>query len=180
MITRTLFVCLLLSWLPSITAASTALRFGKLINGNGQVIPDAVVVVDGERIVSVSAGDASIPASSKIVDLRKFTAVPGLIDVHTHMTFYWDGKPGTTPYRQAHLSPPETVFLAQENARKTLESGVTTVRDLNATDMMDIAMRNLINRGAMVGPRMFVSSYGLGTNLDGSHPECRALTDRPR
>src|SRR5258708_37606598 len=54
-----------------------------------------------------------------------------------------------------------TVFLAQENARKTLETGVTTVRDLGASDYADIAMRDLINRGAMLGPRMFVSGYGL-------------------
>jgi len=54
-----------------------------------------------------------------------------------------------------------TVFLAQENARKTLETGVTTVRDLGASEYADIAMRELINRGAMAGPRMFVSGYGL-------------------
>jgi len=57
--------------------------------------------------------------------------------------------------------PAVTVFLAQENARKTLEAGVTTVRDLGASEYMDIAMRDLINRGAMLGPRMFVSGYGL-------------------
>ena len=54
-----------------------------------------------------------------------------------------------------------TVFLAQENARKTLEAGVTTVRDLGASDYADVAMRDLINRGAMTGPRMFVAGYGL-------------------
>ena len=54
-----------------------------------------------------------------------------------------------------------TVFLAQDNARKTLEAGVTTVRDLGAQDYADIAMRTLINSGAMVGPRMFVAGYGL-------------------
>ena len=57
----------------------------------------------------------------------------------------------------------ETVFLAQDNARKTLETGVTTVRDLGASEYTDIAMRNLINSGAMVGPRMFVCGYGLST-----------------
>jgi imidazolonepropionase-like amidohydrolase len=54
-----------------------------------------------------------------------------------------------------------TVFLAQENARRTLEAGVTTVRDLGSSDYNDIAMRELINRGAMIGPRMFVAGYGL-------------------
>ncbi len=57
--------------------------------------------------------------------------------------------------------PSVTVFLAQENARRTLETGVTTVRDLGSFEYADIAMRDLINRGAMAGPRMFVSGYGL-------------------
>ena len=90
------------------------------------------------------------------------TAIPGLIDAHTHMTFYWDRTPGTRPWSQlGTLSSVVTIFLAQENARKTLETGVTTVRDLGSWDYNDIAMRDLINRGAMTGPRMFVAGYGL-------------------
>jgi len=78
------------------------------------------------------------------------------------MTFYWDKTPGTRPWAQlGTLGPAVTVFLAQENARKTLEAGVTTVRDLGSREYTDIAMRNLINRGAMVGPRMFVAGSGL-------------------
>ncbi len=158
-----LFIALLLWWQPYSSAATTVLRVGKLVDGAGTTITNAVVVVDGDRIVSVGKSESSIPPNAKIIDLSKYTVVPGMIDVHTHMTFYWDGKPGTTPYRQPRLLPAETVFLAQANARRTLECGVTTVRDLNAADYEDIAMRNLINRGVMVGPRMFVSSYGLGT-----------------
>ncbi len=158
-----LFFALLLWWQPYSKAATTVLRVGKLVDGAGTTMTNAVVVVDGDRIASVGKSESSIPPNAKIIDLSKYTVIPGMIDVHTHMTFYWDGKPGTTPYRQPRLLPAETVFLAQANARKTLECGVTTVRDLNAADYEDIAMRNLINRGAMVGPRMFVSSYGLGT-----------------
>src|SRR5581483_5498943 len=69
---------------------------------------------------------------------------------------------GTRPWaQQGTIAPAVVVFLAQENARKTLETGVTTVRDLGSSDYSDIAMRDLINRGAMVGPRMFVAGYGL-------------------
>ena len=145
----------------TLQAATTALRFGKLADGTGKVTENAIVVVKGGHIISVGRGESAIPANAKVVDLRRFTAIPGLIDVHTHMTWYWDQAPGTTYYTQPRRLPAETVFLAQENARKALECGVTTVRDLNAADSMDIAMRNLINRGAMQGPRMFVSSYGL-------------------
>src|SRR5207302_9038337 len=81
---------------------------------------------------------------------------------HTRVTYCWDGTPGSSPWTQGgSRSAPVTVYLAQENARRTLEAGVTTVRDLGASEYMDIAMRDLINRGAMIGPRMFVAGYGL-------------------
>jgi imidazolonepropionase-like amidohydrolase len=141
---------------------ATAIRFGRLIDGRGHVTRDAVVVVEGERIASVGAGDAAVPAAASVLDLRRYTAVPGLVDVHTHMTFYWDRTPGTRPFAQlGSLGAPVTVFLAQENSRRTLESGVTTVRDLGSWEYTDIAMRDLIRRGAMAGPRMFVAGYGL-------------------
>ena len=147
----------------SVAAADlTALRFSRLINGDGSVTQDAVVVIDGDRVTAIGSGDAAVPAKANVVDLRKYTGLPGLIDVHTHMTFYWDRTPGTRPWAQlGTLHSAVTLFLAQENARKTLESGVTTVRDLGSWEYLDIAMRDLINRGAMIGPRMFVAGYGL-------------------
>ncbi len=139
-----------------------ALRFAALIDGAGHTIKDAVVVVSGERITSVGTGPAAIPAGATVVDLRRLTALPGLIDVHTHMTYYWDRAPGTNPWTQnGQRRSAVTVFLAQENARRTLESGATTARDLGASEYGDIAMRDLINRGAMIGPRMFVAGFGL-------------------
>jgi imidazolonepropionase-like amidohydrolase len=96
------------------------------------------------------------------IDLRRFTGLPGLIDLHTHITYYWDGKPGTRPLGQRRR-PAVTVFLAQENARRTLETGVTTVRDLAASNESDFAMRDLIAMGAMVGPRLFASGQGLSS-----------------
>src|ERR1039457_3009984 len=144
-----------------VAAQTRALRFGSLVDGKGGVVSDAVVVVDKDRIVSVGSGTSAIPAGAQVVDLRRYTAIPGLIDVHTHMTYYWDEAPGTRPLGQAPRLPAVTVFLAQENARRTLETGVTTVRDLGSSEYNDIAMRDLINRGAMAGPRMFVAGYGL-------------------
>ena len=139
------------------------LHFGKLIDGKGKVIINAVVIVNGDRIVTVgSEKDITIPIGAEIIDLKSYTAIPGLIDAHTHITYYWDKTPGTNPWGQlGTLGPSVTVFLAQENARKALESGVTTVRDLGSFDNMDFAMRYLINRGAMTGPRMFVAGNGL-------------------
>jgi len=140
-------------------AVVTALRFGHLLDGHGGVMNEAVVVVEGEKIKSVGH---EVPKGATVVDLTKYTALPGLIDVHTHMTYYWDHTPGTRPWAQlGSLHDAVTVYLAQENARKALESGVTTVRDLGSFNYLDIAMRDLINRGAMTGPRMFVAGYGL-------------------
>jgi imidazolonepropionase-like amidohydrolase len=133
------------------------------VDGTGRALRDAVVVVEGDRVTGVGTGTVAIPKGAKVIDLRRYTALPGLIDVHTHMTYYWDGQPGTSPWQQQGArNTSVTLFLAQENARRTLESGVTTVRDLGSRDFGDVAMRELINRGAMAGPRMFVSGHGLG------------------
>ena len=149
-----------------------ALRFGKLIDGKGHVIPDAVVIIRGDRIADVATDISKIPAAAEIADLRRFTAIPGLIDAHTHITYYWDQSSRVPPFDQVAgpRLPAVSVFLAQENARRTLEAGVTTVRDLSANDWDDIAMRDLINRGTMIGPRMFVSGYGLAVADAPSHP----------
>ena len=82
---------------------------------------------------------------TEIIVLNSYTAIPGLIDAHTHITFYWDKSPGSNPWTQyGTLGPAVTVFLARENALKALETGVTTVRDLGSNDYMDISMRDLI------------------------------------
>jgi imidazolonepropionase-like amidohydrolase len=152
-------------------AQAVFLRFGKLVCGKGRVIENATVVIEGERITKVGSSEIAIPADARVLDLRKFTGIPGMIDVHTHMTYYWDKKPGTKPWTQlGTLGAAVTVFLAQENARKTLETGVTTVRDLGSWEYTDIAMRDLINRGAMIGPRMFVAANGLHITAEPYRP----------
>jgi imidazolonepropionase-like amidohydrolase len=143
-------------------AEVTAVRFEQIVNPPGDVVRDAVVIVEGDRITKVAAGDAAVPAGARVIDLRPLTGIPGMIDAHTHMSFYWDRKPGSRPWTQlGTLSPAVTAYLAQENARRTLETGVTTVRDLGSWQYVDVAMRDLINRGAMVGPRMLIAGYGL-------------------
>lgn len=156
------------------TEPMTVLRFGKLIDGRGAVINNPVIIVRGERIERIASAADPIPENAKQIDLRPHTAIPGLIDAHTHMTFYWDRTPGTRPWAQlGTLGSAVTVFLAQENAQKTLQSGVTTVRDLGSWEGTDIAMRDLINRGAMVGPRMFVAGSGLHVSTSPERPGSR-------
>jgi imidazolonepropionase-like amidohydrolase len=139
-----------------------AIRFGKLWDGKGKLWTNAIVIVEGDRVRNVTSDASAIPAGAETVDLSKYTGLPGLIDVHTHMTMYTDETPGEPVLKQLTNNPPAVeVFLARKGALRTLEAGVTTVRDLGADQYMDVAMRDLINRGEMTGPRMFVVGYGL-------------------
>jgi imidazolonepropionase-like amidohydrolase len=152
----------------SAQAATKAVKAGRVVDASGRVLTDVVIVIDHERIVSVGTG--APPAGAEVIDLSRFTIIPGLIDLHTHMTYFWDRTPGTRPLGQARRPAGVTTVLAAENARKTLEIGVTTVRDLGASNEVDYAMRDLINMGKMVGPRMFVAGQGLSAPRNPSAP----------
>ena len=146
-----------------------AVRFGHLWDGT-RLLDNALVTIDGDTITSVEAGGTTPGA----IDMSRYTAIPGLIDLHTHITYYWDRTPGTRPLAQPRRRPAVTVFLAQDNARRTLATGVTTIRDLGASGETDYAMRDLVAMGAMAGPRMFVAGQGISAGR-GWTPDPAAL-----
>jgi imidazolonepropionase-like amidohydrolase len=153
---------LVLTFAPFLHGAESvkAIKFGKLWDGH-HVVNNAVVVVEDGKIRSVAAKGA-IPSGAEVIDLSRFTGMPGMIDMHTHVTYYWNGAPGTSPRArgpQRHVAV--TVVLSQKNGMKALEAGTTTLRDLNASGGADMALRDLINMGELVGPRLFVSGPGL-------------------
>ena len=129
-------------------ATAASYRFGQVWDGD-TVRRNVCVSIQGAKIQSVG----ECPADA--IDMSRYTAIPGMIDVHTHLTYVQE-NPVAQSGRGAAV-----VYLAAANAKKTLETGVTTVRDLGAANYADIAMRDLINKGLMTGPRMFVAGYGL-------------------
>src|SRR2546423_3208695 len=140
-------------------AARLALRAAGMFDpASGQTIKDAVITVEGDKVVAVGAS-LSIPRDAKVIDLGDVTVLPGLIDAHTHMTYHFDksGHFGLTWDDSTDI----TLKYAEENARRTLEAGVTTVRNLGAGERVDIRLRDEINRGDAPGPRMIVSGEPL-------------------
>ena len=125
---------------------------------NGQLIANPVVLVEGDKITAVGAG-LTIPQGTKIIDLGDSTILPGLIDAHTHITYHFDetGHFGLL----GDATPEVTLKYAEENARNTVEAGVTTIRNLGASDRVDLRLRDAINRGDVVGPRIIASGEPL-------------------
>lgn len=156
-----------------VSAQTKVIRAGRVWDG-ARILTDVAIVIDGDRIARIVTASEALPAGAEVIDLRRFTLLPGLIDLHTHMTYYWDRQPGTRPLGQRRR-PAVTVFLAQENARRTLETGVTTVRDLGASNETDFAMRDLIAIGAMAGPRMIVAGQGISAARQATGPDPDAM-----
>jgi imidazolonepropionase-like amidohydrolase len=138
------------------TAQVTAIKAGRLIDPDaGKVLTDQVILIRGNKIEAVGSGVA-IPSGATIIDLSRMTVLPGLIDCHTHIA---DGAHGEgDPMFQLKKSASQTVLESVPNARVTLESGFTTVRDVGVYRALnDVALRDAINRGDIVGPRMYVA-----------------------
>jgi imidazolonepropionase-like amidohydrolase len=143
----------------------TVIKAGRLIDvAAGKVLTDQVIVIAGDRIREVgAAGAVNVPAGATVIDLGTKTVLPGLIDTHTHIT----GDPTTPPYHGYGISVPRMALKGALNARTTLLAGVTTIRDVGATGYSDVALRDAINDGDVIGPRMLVSGPALG--ITGGH-----------
>ena len=137
---------------------------GKLVDvKTGKLLSDQVVVIQGDKIASVGPASEVTPSSSdKIIDLPHATVLPGLIDVHTHLT----GDP-SFGYESLAISIPREALTGAKNARITLNAGFTTVRNVGASGYTDVALRDAINAGDVPGPRMLVSGPALG--ITGGH-----------
>ena len=133
-----------------------ALVGGKLIDGTGMApMEGAVVVIEGDRISTVGAADATtIPAGAEVIDVTGKTVMPGLINCHAHLCL--DGGPDpATALKQRSFT--ENVLHAAKHAEAALRAGITTVRDLGGWEGVDLGLKKAINDGVIPGPRMLVS-----------------------
>jgi imidazolonepropionase-like amidohydrolase len=150
---KLLAACWVLTALAS--AQVTAIRAGKLIDpDSGTVLTDQVILIHDNKVERVGKG-IDIPANATVVDLSKMTVLPGLIDCHTHLA---DGAHDGEPMGEFKKTGAQVALESVPNARAMLESGFTTVRDVGTYRALgDIALRDAIKRGDIVGPRMFVA-----------------------
>ena len=139
-----------------------ALRAAHLFDSTGTALKDgATVVVRGDHIVSV--GTAAAPAGARIIDLGDATLLPGFIDAHTHLTLELQKDYYHFIYDRQMRFPAEQALYGAMYARRTLQAGFTTVRNVGADDFVDIGLRNAINAGVTEGPRMLTAAHGLGS-----------------
>ena len=147
------------------TATRTLVRTGHILDVKTGAEPAAqTIIVTGDRITGI-APTASTPkqAGDTEIDLTKYTVMPGLIDVHTHLTM----ANNFDPYFELSMTPAKEAIIGVENAKVTLEAGFTTVRNVGANDFTDVALRDEINAGHIPGPHMQVSGPALG--ITGGH-----------
>ncbi len=151
---------------PLTFAAPGAVRCGKLLDvRSGRMLTDQLVVFDANGTITAvgPAASTTAPGGATVIDLSSATCLPGLIDVHTHLT----GDPSSNGYQGLGISVPREALVGAKNARLTLRAGFTTVRNVGATGYTDVALRDAIDAGDVEGPHMLVSGPPLG--ITGGH-----------
>jgi imidazolonepropionase-like amidohydrolase len=171
MIVRGLFAALLVA--TPAQSETLYIKTGTLIDVvAGRAIKGKCIKVDGERITTIGRCTKP-PKAARVIDWRRYTVLPGLIDLHTHLADVSQSADVTLPLK---TSLSETIAIGAKNAEATLRAGFTTVRDVGTyRGLSDILLRDAINAGRYIGPRMFVSGAyitipGGGGELNGVGP----------
>jgi len=168
MIRRTAVLLLVLACAPSALAQAApakriVIRAGRVIDGRGgSPLTNALIVIEGDRITSVSAGVVP-PAGAEVIDLSHATVLPGLIDTHTHILLQGDITAADYDDQLLKQSIPYRAILAARNARLALDHGFTTMRDLETEGAMyaDVDVKTAIERGEISGSRMIVATRAM-------------------
>jgi imidazolonepropionase-like amidohydrolase len=143
----------------------TVVHPGRLLNvRTGELRANQAIVIEGDKIVQIApASEVKAVAGDTVIDLPEATLLPGLIDMHTHLTFDLN----SLGYQGLSISTAREALHGARNAKRTLDAGFTTVRNVGAKDYADIALRDAINDGDVIGPRMVASGPALG--ITGGH-----------
>ena len=158
-----------------------AIKAGRLIDpATGNVLDNVILLIDHDSVKAIGKG-LTVPDSAEVIDLSGFTVLPGLIDCHTHLTSEPSGDYYADIFRN---TPVDDAITSPRRALRTLLAGFTTCRDVGSRGLVDIALRNAINRGDIPGPRLFVATLFIGST--GSHGDLNgfspylAWTDGPK
>ncbi len=140
-----------------------AIRAGRLIDGTGAPPRRNVVILIEKNRFDVVAGDreTAVPVGYEVIDASRSTVLPGLIDCHVHLVGSGDPRDGAFGVAELAKSIPATTLACYKNALRDLEAGWTTVRDAAARYYADVAVRDAINRGELVGPRVWCCGLGI-------------------
>jgi len=172
-IARIVWLLLAISVAPAIGQQQKiyALKAARMFDSVAGVMiePGLVIVRDG-KVQSING--SAIPSGATVIDLHDATLLPGFIDAHTHLTFDFDPDYDGARLRDLERTIAEQAIRSTENARKTLMAGFTTVRDVGSSDFLDVGLREAINTGVVVGPRMLVAVHSLGST--GGHCDAGA------
>lgn len=166
MIRRVLLVTLFIAASASLFAQANkkiAIRAGKLIDAKSdQPISNALIVIDGDKIASVTPGGAP-PAGADVIDLSHATVLPGFVNAHTHLLLNGDVTEQEYEDQLLKESIPYRAILAARNARIALDHGFTSVRDLETEGAMyaDVDVKTAINRGEVPGPHIFAATRAM-------------------
>src|SRR5438477_12184693 len=130
------------------------------------LVQNAVVIVQGDKIIDAGS-NLPVPSDGQVIDLGDATLSPGFMDAHTHLTADFSGNYNERRLQELDLNVSEHAIRATAFARATVEAGFITVRDLGSRfvgshEFVDVALRNSINKGTIVGPRMLVATKGIG------------------
>ncbi len=154
---------LLLAQTPRDSISQLFIKTGRLVDVRaGKILDSYGILIEGEKIMEVGPIEvlaAKIPSNTPVTDLTDCTVLPGLIDCHTHLTWQPENYTDDT-FRK---SPIDYAVTAHIYAKRTLEAGFTTVRDLWAPEYIDVALRKAIDAGKIPGPRMQVATLAVGS-----------------